>query len=76
METAVAKVLAGSRVRRPVAVAVAVAAVAAPAVAVAPAVAPAANSPESREGGWPATRVEGNIGRSSFESHRRLFAIG
>lgn len=60
-----AKVLEGPDVRCSAVVVVVVATVAV-----------AANSLASREGGWPATRVEENIGRSSFESHRRLFAIG
>jgi hypothetical protein len=46
-----------------------------PVVAVAVAAA-AANSLESQEGDWPAIRVEGNIGRSTFGSHWRQFVIG
>ena len=56
----------------------AVVAAAAVAVAVAVAVAAAAvpNRLESREDGWPATRVEGNIGRSTFGTRHRLLLIG
>ena len=54
----------------------AVVAVVAIAVAVAVAAVAAPNRLESREGGWPATRVEGNIGRSIFGSPHRLFVIG
>ena len=35
-----------------------------------------ANRLESQEDGWPATRVEGNTGKSTFGSRRRLFVIG